>query len=110
MPENYGLMTNMAQGIREGMNTYMTLKNQQRQETQLDQHLKNQQQDQQMKMMMSGMTQNPEGGGLMFTPEAEKQRSMSRGIIENNFTKSELEKKQGQVGTAESDAEIEAMN
>lgn len=58
MPENYGLLNNMAQGIREGMTTYMTLKNQNRQDSMLK--------------LAQGVQEGE--NGLEFTPEQKQKR------------------------------------
>lgn len=58
--ENWGLVGNMASGIREFANTYQTIKNQKKQE--------------QMMGLLQGVQQNPETGSYEFTPEEKAKR------------------------------------
>lgn len=72
--ENYGLLTNMAQGIREGMNTFMTLKNQKRQEDQLNGQL-----------MQHGLIKG-EDGQYQFSPEEQQKRSLQSQMLQQQAT------------------------
>lgn len=90
MAENYGMLTGMAQGIREGMNTYMTLKNQQRQEQQLNAQL-----------MQQGLIRG-ENGEYQFTPEMQKQKEFERGMLQDKYDQLEAQKRGRDVTSPES--------
>lgn len=70
---NYGLLTNIAGGIREAMTTYQTLKNQQQQQGLLERQLKDHETDRQMKMAQSGLIKGADGS-VQFSPEAKQER------------------------------------
>lgn len=62
MATNYGLISNMADGIREGMITYQTMQN-----------MKNQQQQQQL---LTGTQKNAETGELEYTPQKQQEMQL----------------------------------
>jgi hypothetical protein len=84
MPENYGLMNNMATGIREGMNTYMTLKNQNRQSDMLK--------------LAQGVQDGP--NGLEYTPEKQAEIDAKRQMTQDQLDQAE-QAKQGRDITSD---------
>lgn len=73
---NYGLLTNMASGIREAMNTYSTLKNQNRQ--------------QKLAELQAGV-QVGDNGEYEFTPEMQQKKSFDKAVQQAGLLKSGYE-------------------
>lgn len=101
MAENYGMLNNIAGGIREAMTTYQVLKNQQRQEQLLENQLRGDEQDRQVKMMLSGLIRSA-SGGLEYTPEMQEQKKYERGMLADKFDQLEAQKRGRDVTSPES--------
>lgn len=100
MPENYGLLNNIATGMREAMVTYQTMKNQNRQQEMLERQVADQEQDRQMKMLQSGLIKGP-GGQLQMSPEAQAEKER-----EGLFKQAGLLKSGYRIGTDASGKQV----
>lgn len=98
---NYGLLNNIAGGIREAMTTYQTLKNQQRQESLLENQLKNQEEDRQMKMAQGGLIRGPDGQ-IQLSPEARANRDLEQGILRRKADVASREGREDDINSEES--------
>lgn len=80
MATNWDGANSIAGGIREAMTTYMTMKNQNRQEKLLENQMQSQDEDRAMKMTQSGLIKAPDGS-IQMSPEA-KAAQARKGLIE----------------------------
>lgn len=83
MPTNYGMLNNIAGGIREGLITYQTMKNQQRQEQLLENQLESQEKDRAMKADAQAMQAAHQGlikgsSGYELSPEKRSEMDLNR--------------------------------